>query len=162
MGTFKLLTSEFNEIDFQLLAIHSPFEGYRLAFFINKLLKINLIRSKTKLQVLQKKGNSNFERFSYDDVKNDRIWDLVENKNTVASVEHAAANDLFFETLTPFSIPTFLVPEYKKVDFFLRIACESDAAINAKLVSELKKIKLITTVYEINTDKIKSRNNLIF
>ena len=160
MGTLKLLTSEFNEIDFQLLAIHCPFEGYRLAFFINKILKINLTRTKNKLQVVQKNGGSNFERFSFDDIKNDRAFDLIENKNTVNANDGIEINGLFFESSTRILTPVFLVPEFKKVDYFLRIASESE--IKTKITAEIKKIKLVTTVYEINTDKIKSRNNLIF
>lgn len=162
MGTLKLLTSEFTEIDFQLLAIHCPFEGYRLAFFINKTLKINLIRTKNKLQVVQKNGGSDFERFSFDDVKNDRTWDLIENKNTVNANNDIAVNGLFLESSTRFLTPVFLVPEFKKVDYFLRISGETDREMKTEVATELKKIKLITTVYEINTDKIKSRNNLIF
>lgn len=162
MGTLKLLSSEFNEIDFQLLAIHCPIEGYRLAFFINKFLKINLTFSKNKLHVLQKKGSSYFERFSFEDVKKDIRWDLIENKNTINKTDNSEVDDLFSETLTNFSLPVFLIPEFKKVDFFLRIDCESNAITSKELIAEIKKIQFITTVYEVNTDKIKSKSNLIF
>ena len=162
MGTLKLLSSEFNEIDFHLIAIHSPIEGYRLAFFINKLLQINLKLSKNKLHVHQKKGSSNFERFSFEDEKKDIRWDLIENKNTIKTAENTAINDLFFETRTQFSLPVFLVPEYRKVDFFLKLDSESTPLNGYEIVVEIKKIPAITTVYEVNSNKIKSKNNLIF
>lgn len=162
MGTLKLLSSEFNEIDFQLLAIHCPIEGYRLAFFMNKLLKINLTKSKKKLYVPHKKGSSSFERFSFEDVKKDISWDLLENKNTIDAVENSEENDLFFQTVTNFSLPAFLIPEFKKVDFFLRIDNESRANASKELAAALNKIPFITTVYEVNTDNLKSKSNLIF
>ena len=162
MGTLKLLSSEFNEIDFHLIAIHSPIEGYRLAFFINKYLKINLKLSKNKLHVNQKKGSSDFERFTFEDEKKDIRWDLIENKNNISTKENTVANDLFFETSMQFSLPIFLIPEYKKVDFFLKLDSESTPLNGNEIVAEIKKIPAITTVYEVNSNKIKSKNNLIF
>ena len=162
MGTLKLLNSEFNEIEFQLLAIHCPIEGYRLAFFINKFLKTNLKISNNKLHVLHKKGSSNFERFNFEDTTKDIRWDLVQNKNNISGYESPILNDLFFETTTNFSLPVYLIPEFKKVDFFLRIECESGMINTDDIVAEIKKIQWITTVYEVNRNKIKSKNNLIF
>ena len=42
MYVHKLHIAEFDKIDYQLIAIHSPLEDYRLAYFINKYLPINL------------------------------------------------------------------------------------------------------------------------
>jgi hypothetical protein len=162
MGTLKLLSSEFDEIDFKLIAIHSSIEGFRVAFFLNKMLQINLKRALHKLHVLHKKGGSNFEIFDYNDPKKDIKWALIENKNTISSAQNTDQNNLFFETSTSFLLPVFLVSEYKKVDYFLRIECESNAILIDTIIAEIKKIQWITTVYKVNTNKIKTKNNLIF
>jgi hypothetical protein len=42
MAIHKLDLGEFDEIDYHLIAIHTSLEDYRLAFFINQKLLINL------------------------------------------------------------------------------------------------------------------------
>lgn len=55
-----------------------------------------------------------------------------------------------------------LVPEYKKVDFFLKI----DEDLNQKdlnlLVNAISQIPQVIAVYKIDTDLLKSKQNLIF
>lgn len=55
-----------------------------------------------------------------------------------------------------------LVPEYKKVDFFLKI----DEELNQKdlnlLVNAISQIPQVIAVYKIDTDLLKSKQNLIF
>ena len=42
MAVHKLPLGDFDEIDYQLIAIHSSLEDYRLAYYINQNLPINL------------------------------------------------------------------------------------------------------------------------
>ncbi|MBP6551633.1 MAG: IPExxxVDY family protein, partial [Flavobacterium sp.] len=42
MAVHKLDLGEFDEIDYHLIAIHTSLEDYRLAYFINQKLPINL------------------------------------------------------------------------------------------------------------------------
>ena len=44
MVTHRLLSEEFDEIDYQLIAVHTTIEDFRLAYFINKCLNINLAK----------------------------------------------------------------------------------------------------------------------
>lgn len=55
----------------------------------------------------------------------------------------------------------FLLPELKKVDYFLKIESDDDLQIN-EIVKNLKSIKSLSTVYVVDTETIKSKNNLIF
>ena len=54
------------------------------------------------------------------------------------------------------------MPEYKKVDFFLKI----DEELNQKdlnlLVNAISQIPQVRAVYKIDTDLLKSKQNLIF
>jgi hypothetical protein len=56
----------------------------------------------------------------------------------------------------------FLLPELKKVDYFLKIESDEDDVKITDIIKKLKTIKSLSTVYAIDTETIKSKNNLIF
>ncbi len=59
MAIHKLDLGEFDEIDYYLIAIHTSLEDYRLAYFINQKLAINLHEvdcvSRKKKKIYKKK-----------------------------------------------------------------------------------------------------------
>ncbi|WP_392388800.1 IPExxxVDY family protein [Flavobacterium piscinae] len=56
----------------------------------------------------------------------------------------------------------YFLPEFKTVDFFLKIEGDEDQIILNNIVIKLNTIDLITTVYAVDKSRIKSKNNLIF
>ncbi len=56
----------------------------------------------------------------------------------------------------------FLLPELKKVDYFLKIESDEDDVKITDIIKKLKTIKSLSTVYVVDTETIKSKNNLIF
>ena len=55
----------------------------------------------------------------------------------------------------------YMLPELKKVDFFLKID-HQDEINETEIVNNLNTIERISTVYSIEISKIKNKNNLIF
>jgi len=55
-----------------------------------------------------------------------------------------------------------LLPEYKKVNYLLKI--ETDLTINKEkqILNKLLKIPQVVTAYSIDVDTLKTKNNLIF
>ena len=51
MAIHKLDLGEFDEIDYYLIAIHTSLEDYRLAYFINQMLPINLSKNENEIQI---------------------------------------------------------------------------------------------------------------
>ena len=51
MAIHKLDLGEFDEIDYYLIAIHTSLEDYRLAYFINQKLPVNLSKSENEIQI---------------------------------------------------------------------------------------------------------------
>ena len=49
MAIHKLDLGEFDEIDYYLIAIHTSLEDYRLAYFINQKLPVNLSKSENEI-----------------------------------------------------------------------------------------------------------------
>ena len=57
---------------------------------------------------------------------------------------------------------THLIPEYSKVDYFLKIHSEYENIVLRNVITEINDITRIISAYEIGVDSLKSKNNLIF
>jgi len=161
MAIHKLDLDEFDEIDYHLIAIHTTLEDYRLAYFINQHLPVNLSKSNEEILISIKEGETQFSRFYYDDEDNFVSWNLIQNKNEVIGRNEIINQDLFSNSSQEVATKVFLLPELKKVDYFLKIESDDDLEI-VDIVKKLKTIKSLSTVYVVETETIKSKNNLIF
>ncbi len=79
MAVHKLNIEDFDEIDYQLIAIHTTLEDYRLAYFINQQLNLQLKKTNCSIPIANKTGETQFSRFLFEDFKNDVVWNLIEN-----------------------------------------------------------------------------------
>ncbi len=162
MAIHKLELGEFDEIDYHLIAIHTSLEDYRLAYFINQKLPINLSKSKNEIQINIKEGETNFSRFYYYDKENVISWNLIQNKNEVIQHKKENSQNLFSNIKMEVSTKVHLLPELKKVDYFLKIENLEETMELTEIQSLLNTIESISTAYTVETNKIKSKNNLIF
>jgi hypothetical protein len=162
MAIHKLDFGEFDEIDYSLIAIHTSLEDYRLAYFINQKLHVNLNKSIKEIQITVKEGETHFSRFHYYEKKKEISWDLIQNKNEVIQQQKEENQSLFSNVNLEIATKVYMLPEFKKVDYFLKIE-NSDENLNLlKIQNELNTIDNIATLYIVDTNKIKSKNNLIF
>lgn len=158
MAIHKLLIDDFVTVDYELIAIHSSLEDYRLAYFINRELAILLEKSPKNIGIKVKEGESCFSHFMYEDAEKELVWNLIQNKSTV---EAAQQNDtlLFAEAM---NTSVYLLPEYKKVDYIIKIENTCGNFALEELIEKLLTVRHITTAYRIDHQKLKSKNNLIF
>ena len=161
MAIHKLDLDEFDEIDYHLIAIHTTLEDYRLAYFINQHLPVNLSKSNEEILISIKEGETQFSRFYFDDEDNFVSWNLIQNKNEVIGQNEIINQDLFSNSSQVVATKVFLLPELKKVDYFLKIESDDDLDLSG-ILKKLKSIKSLSTVYVVETETIKSKNNLIF
>jgi len=151
----------FDYDDFELLAIQSGLEDYRLAFNLNKILHLSLVREKQDIHLTTEKGDSYFSYYVYEDLKQDLIWRLIENKTSVLSKE-TKNGSLFNELSHPFETATYLIPELKNFDYLLQIE-NVDVFYNSdEIIKKISDLKYVSTVYASDTENIKSIHNLIF
>ena len=149
MKIFKLDVNDLLDDDFVLLAIHTTLEAYRLAYFMNITFDIQLI----KTEVIQ-----DFDFYEFNDEKNQSLWNLVGNKSFVENKTGLKNNEsLFFESKNN---RIFLLPEYKKVDYFLKI--ENSVSVTKNLILKMNDIPQIITTFAVDVVSLKSKNNLIF
>ncbi|WP_395058075.1 IPExxxVDY family protein [Flavobacterium sp.] len=159
MAIHKLHLEDFDQVDYNLIAIHTAQEDYKLAFKLNQKLTISLSKNENEIPVEIQEKLTYFSRFTYDDEEKMVVWDLIQNKQKIdLPVQNLPAN--LFENKN-FTRRISLVSELKKVDFFLKIEHDSQYKIK-DIISKINKIDSISAVYEINANEIKSKNNLIF
>ena len=162
MAIYRMLLDDFETVDFQLIAILSSLEDYRMAYFLNQSLSIFLEKNKEKIVVNSKFGNAFYSKFIFEDLKKDMVWHLVQNKNEIISISNNQVQNLFFDKEIETETKVFLLPEFKNVDYILKID-NSDHNLNFdQIIKKINTIDNVTTVYEINQNALKSKNNLIF
>lgn len=162
MAIHKLDFGEFDEINYHLIAIHTSLEDYRLAYFINKNLLINLGKNENEIQINIKEGETKFSRFYYNNIKKGVSWNLLQNKNEVVALKKEKNQNLFSNINLEVSTKVFLLPEFKKVDYFLKIENLDDEMDIDDIQTKLNTINNISTAYLVETNLIKSKYNLIF
>lgn len=162
MAILKLQLDDFDEIDYDLIAIHSVLEDYRLAYFINQRLPILLNKSKEEIEIHTQDGVAFFSKFTFSDFQNDIHWTLIPNKNEIIVKKKSIGQNLFLNTNVEIATKIYLLSELKKVDYFLKIENNTgDIDIN-QILKSIQSIDRIVAVYIVNPENIKSKNNLIF
>ena len=154
MAAIHKISEDLFEDSFSLIAVHSSLEDYALVYAINEGLKANFKRSRTDLEIKQ---SISFSIFEWRDDVNDSLWTLISG-NSIKNLV-AAGRDLFVDE--PSFTKRYFLPEYKEVDFFLKIE-QDDLDGTHKIVKLLLAMPKILTAYKIDVDKLKSKNNLIF
>jgi hypothetical protein len=162
MAIHKLDLGEFDEIDYSLIAIYTSLDDYRLAYYINQKFNVSLSKSKKEIQITGKDGEVHFSRFHYYEKKKEISWDLIQNKNEVIQKQKKESQDLFSNMDMDISSKVYMLPEFKKVDYFLKIENSEEDLNILKIQNTLNTIDNITTMYIVVTNKLKSKNNLIF
>lgn len=162
MAIHKLRLDEFEELNYSIIAIHTSLEDYRLAFFLNRELRIHLSRCQKNIFINTKEGETFFSKYTFFDYKKDITWHLVQNKNEVIPSSNDQKSNLFMDENISIASQVYLLPEIKKADYFLKIDdCAYDYSI-ANTIMQLNTIETINAAYNVDIDNLKTKNNLIF
>ena len=156
MHVHSLDFHDFSEEDYYLVGIHTAIEDYKLAYLLNNSLKTHFKKASYSLDFQNKKNKASFSVFSYTNEKYDFDWFLISNNYTEESTNK---NDtILFSTETK----TYLIPEKKNVDYFIKIVGEADYSYLKRSVEKLNEIPQIVTSYLIDKNTLKSKDYLIF
>jgi hypothetical protein len=156
-----VLEDHTNEQD-TLLAIHCSEEPYKLAFMLNRALSIQFKRKPLDLEYSNKGLDVTFPIFDYKHRLNHSVFHLVGNKCFSRSAKIHSSGGLFEEVGSEKTITTYLLPEFKTVDYILKIHDDYENVSIRNLITTISDIEQVISVYKIEGDKIKSRTNLIF
>ena len=158
MAISKLNLEDFCNEVFSLFAIHTDLDDYRLAYFLNKHLGINLFRKTFDLDFVNSKGS--FSVFEYIDQTSFLKWSLISNIYNYNFSTKASNDDLFVESNNLVQ-KVNLLTEYKNVNYLLKIENNEGQVDLEAIAKEIKSIPQVITLYDINKD-LKNKENLIF
>ncbi len=158
MALHKLLVDDFYDDTYKLIAIHCGLEDYRLAYLLNQSLGLNLKRKSDDLDFEYLK--SSYSIFEWNNASQYVTWNLV--SNVCKKEEDSLYSTGLFQSEEKILKTFNLVPEYKNVDYFIKISNEIQN-INEKLIlNKLQNIPQIITSYTVNPSQVKSKDHLIF
>lgn len=153
MITHRIL-EDFSEDQFRLFAIHSNVEDFAMAYALNQALKLRLKRAKADYDLNE---HTAFPFFEWKDELQDVNWHLLCNASM--SSESLAIGDLFPDESA--GSRHYLIPEFKDADYVLRTETDTEDKIR-EINNAILAIPHVITVYEIDTTRLKSKENLIF
>ena len=130
------------EFDFELLGVISAVRGYKLAWEINQLMHINLVKQPDLVVGFRNNEEKNFAFYAYQTAHN-RLK-LFKNK--------ASEND---------PGKYFLIPEFPHFDFII-LAAMKEQYSHQQLIDLVKSISSVQLVTPILLDDLKSKSNFIF
>ena len=157
MAIHKIQINDFVSDDYELIAVHSSLDDYKLAYMLNKELGIQLSKNLAYVEIAIPEGKSAFSNYIFDDEKNDVVWTLIENKTTIINSNKQTTS--LFEQV---DITVFLLPEFKKADYLIKIENIDYGFDSESIIEKIQEIKNVTTAYVIDITNLKSKNNLIF
>jgi len=162
MATYKILLEDDFAEDFSLVAIHCSEEAYKMAYLLNQHLNLRLERKKLDLDFTHDNLEISFPIFEFEDQFQYTKYYLTSNKckSNVANTTDSVG--LFGKDISERIRVTNLLPEFKKVDFFLKVETDFKNSPLRKNIALINEIKQVISAYEIDVSQIKSNNNLIF
>ncbi|MFD1062704.1 IPExxxVDY family protein [Winogradskyella litorisediminis] len=159
MAMHKLLMDDFYDDSYALIAIHCGLEDYRLAYMVNKYFGINLTRKDKDLDLNY--TSSSFAVYEWYNEANDVTWNLIANI-CKKEEESLSSSGVLFADDKKITKTYNLLPELKKVDFFIKISNDRQRLNEKLIITKLQSIPQVITSYEVDLSKIKSKEHLIF
>ncbi|MFQ3180425.1 MAG: hypothetical protein ACI9Z4_000006 [Polaribacter sp.] len=156
MQIHSLGLEDFSEDEYSLIGIHTALEDFKLAYLLNKYLCTSFYKSREDLNFEDLQKKASFSIFNYTSSKYDFDWFLIANSSKAENQKET--NELLITSETK----TYLIPEKKKVDFFIKIYGDLEDSFMSETVDKIKKIEQVITSYLIDKNTLKSKDFLIF
>ncbi|SEC56286.1 hypothetical protein SAMN04489761_3334 [Tenacibaculum sp. MAR_2009_124] len=155
MTIYELDFNDFSSSEYSLLAIHTTLGDYKLAYLLNRQLSYTFKKSTFNLDKKNKNDvKASFSVYEYSNTE----YDFFLINNTFKDKSTTNGVSLFTESYAV----DYLVPEKKKVDYFVKIEGDVNSDYLSNLVIKLKELPQVLTSYKIDIDSLKSKDFLIF
>lgn len=159
MLSHKLVLDDVED-SYHLLAIHSPLEEFKMAFLLNMNLQLSLKRAAVDVDFNHGDVQALYPLYSYNELAKYRTYYLFKNKFKGSVKKVVSSGSLFIEEEISTQL-TYLIPEYKKVDYFFKIEDDLEKEIVQDLLNTISRIPRVITTYIVDVNQLKSKNNLI-
>jgi hypothetical protein len=149
------------EENYVLLGVHTTAEPYRLAYLINKYLKMQFFRTGYDHDVTMPDCKAHYPVYKHEDVVYNIDYFLVPNKYYGVLVKTSNSGGLFND-IDEQDIKVTLIKEYKDVDYLIKICTEDPSYSVKEIILSLLTIPQVISAYELDTLVIKHQDYLIF
>lgn len=156
MQVHSLVIDDFCEDSYSLIGIHTTLEDYKLAFLLNRELKTRFKRADFSLDFQKENNLASYSVYSYKNEEYEFEWYLIANSFVQQQKEQTGMLSLTTQT------KDYLIPEERRVDFFLKLVGDNNDKFIASTIQRIKKINQVIASYAIDTNKLKSKEFLIF
>ena len=156
MQVHSLDIEDFYEDNYTLIAIHTALEDFKLAYLLNSNLNTRFLKAHFNLDFESNDNKASFSIYDYTDNEYDFEWYLISNSYIEEKTNLLDTIVLATET------KTYLIPEKKKVDYFIKIVGEPNQEFMYKTVNKINKINQVVTSYTVEKHTLKSKQYLIF
>jgi len=143
------------DFDFLALGISSREPAYRVCWFLNKTLGINLKRKEENCLIFDHDIENHHVIYFYFSEEEMVEYALIKNKSENSEEEDSSKLSLFDIKNTR----GYLIPEQPKIDYYFKV---TDLSESEELISKTRKIALFNAVFDIDVNLLKSKENLIF
>ena len=147
---------DFCEDNYTLIGLHTALEDYKLAYLLNKYLNKKFVREIFSLDFNNKDMVSSFSVYGFIEETSHLEWYLVSNTYVEEVTDTIGVLALTTQK------KTYLIPEKKRVDYFIKILGDISTENLYKVIQDINQLEQIVTSYIIETDKLKSKDFLIF
>ena len=154
MAIRKFIFPEQESVQYYLFAIHSVLIDYRLVFFLNKHLNLELKRTSKDLDISGQDGL--YSVFEYEDQDNLLNWNLISNCSNT-NIKNKIKESLLFKNTEIEQKKYKLMNELSQVDFFLKIEYHTSTINIKKIIKSINEIPNIMSVYNLNLKNIKNK-----
>ena len=161
MAATKLVLDNFEVDTFYLCAIHANMPSYKMAFLLNRHLGLGFSRAESDVEVYSLEHTEIYPRYIFEDTINYNTFTLIKNKCIVKKSLNTKTSNLFINDSSQ-EIVKNLIPQYKNVDYIVKIETDSESYPLKLLVSNIINITQVITAFEVNYQTIKTKTNLIF
>lgn len=130
--------------DFELLGLISLAKDYKMAWAINQAISIKLVKNQDlKIEFVNDKNL----------IISNYIFETENSKLRLLKNKALENTDPSF---------SFLLPELKNFDYFILIEDKAESFSIKELIAKIKDVPIVQYIAKLDTEKIKSRENLIF
>ena len=157
LNSHKLNLNQFSD-NYHVIAIHSDLEEFRLAFFLNKKLDINLKRKRKDISLIEIKAN--YSVFEYLNEAMYLNWIFFSNKSLMSNKISNEESGLFSQE-SFFQNEVSLIKNPKGVDYFLIIENVKNKTYVKKVLKKISEISGVITAF-MSENKLENKENLIF
>jgi hypothetical protein len=156
MQVHSLDLEDFCENNYTLIGIHTALEDFKLAFLLNNNLNTLFSKANFSLDFESEQSKASFSIYNYINEEYDFEWYLI--ANSYKEERTNALDTIVLSTETK----TYLIPEKKRVDYFLKIVGEPNQELIYKTVDKINQINQVVTSYTVESNTLKSKEFLIF